>query len=145
MYHLTITHLPFAFVTELWHSCFIRCHGNILPQVMCKKHCHSPCLSNNCDGYWIIDYNYYHPTIGYSVIKAHFNTSGIKRGEESSPLQISKTWFRDSGWLKRSTQWTNFWVGFGGPRPLVPRVLATPIFPPKVAQRIKKWKISTVT
>ena len=29
--------------------------------------------------------------------------------------KILKTLFKDSGWLKRSTQWTNVLVGFGGP------------------------------
>ena len=47
--------------------------------------------------------------------------------EGGLPLKISK----------RSTQWANFLVGFGGPRPSGARVAATPIFPPKVAQKLK--------
>ena len=60
-------------------------------------------------------------------------------GEGGSPLKISKTWLRDSGWTmtKRSTQWAYFLVGFGGPRQLGARLVDTPIFPPKVAQKSK--------
>ena len=36
-----------------------------------------------------------------------------------------------------STQWAKFLVGFGGPRKLGGQVVATPIFPPKVAQKMK--------
>ena len=57
-----------------------------------------------------------------------------------SPLKITKTRFQDNGWPKRSTQWANFLIGFGGPRPLGVRVVATPIFPPKVAQKFVSKK-----
>ena len=52
-----------------------------------------------------------------------------------SGLKISKTGFKDSGWSKRSTQWTDFLDGFGGPILLGACVVATPIFPPKAAQK----------
>ena len=55
-----------------------------------------------------------------------------------SPLKISKTWFRNSDGPKRSTQSANFLVGFGNSRPLRAWVVTTPIFPPKIAQKIKK-------
>ena len=60
-----------------------------------------------------------------------------------SLLKISKTWFRDSGWPNSSTQWANFLVGFGGPRPLRAQpahVVATPIFPPNVVKSKMKNK-----
>ena len=37
----------------------------------------------------------------------------------------------------------NFLVGFGGPRPLWARVVATPIFQPKVAQKMKNEKYAS--
>ena len=49
---------------------------------------------------------------------------GLRGGEGGSGLKISKTWFQDNGWSKSSTQWANFLVGFGGPRPLGVHVVA---------------------
>ena len=59
------------------------------------------------------------------------------KGGAGSPLKISKTRFRDSDWPERSTQLANVLVGFGGPRPFGAHVVATPIFPPKVAKKMK--------
>ena len=50
------------------------------------------------------------------------------------PLKGSKKRFLD--WPKISTQWANLLVGFGDPIPLG-RVVATPIVPPRVAQKSK--------
>ena len=44
--------------------------------------------------------------------------------------------------MSTHSQWANFLVLFGGPRPLGARLMATPIFPPKVTQKIK---ISIIT
>ena len=41
---------------------------------------------------------------------------------------------------KGCTQWANIFVGFGGPRPLGARVVATPIFPQKVALKSENEK-----
>ena len=50
------------------------------------------------------------------------------------------TRFWDNKWPKRTITWANFLVGFCGPRPLGAGVEATPIFPPKRAQKLK-WEI----
>ena len=54
-----------------------------------------------------------------------------------SGSEISGAWFWNNMWPKRTPTWANFLVGFFGPRSLGASVAATPIFPPKMAQKSK--------
>ena len=60
--------------------------------------------------------------------------------EGGSPLEISKLDFKIVDGSKGPPSGQTFWFGFGGPRPLGARVVATPIFPPEEAQKIETKK-----
>ena len=75
-------------------------------------------MINDDSNYFLANYTRIHKDI-YNI----YHVNVFFRGGEL-PLKSSKTAFWDSGWAKRSTQWANFLVGFGGPRPSGAHVMA---------------------